>query len=138
MEKKEARKEGGINTASKVKYLVLATLTGIAIGMIFIVIWSIIANAKLIPDNTSSLVVTGITLLSGVVAGMVAARKIGKMGLVYGLLTGLTMSIVLCIIGLFVQNGEEERSLASKLPDMLILAAAGGLGGVIGVNRKKK
>ncbi len=83
--------------------------------------------------NTMILVVTGISILF---CGAAAARGVGRGGLLNGVVAGVLYTALLYAIGGII-TGSLGFNLAT-VTALLIGIICGGIGGVVGVNTKKK
>ena len=127
-----------MGTALKVgvKSLVSGVMIGYAITIIVFITYAILLTYTNLSEENISLVVTTTSIISVFIAGFDAARYQTKKGWLWGLLAGLIYGIILITIMIFMQGGIISFSRGFS---MLILSlAGGGLGGVIGINLKKK
>jgi len=68
-------------------------------------------------------------------AGLAAALTAGQRGLVIGALCGLLLFIIILLAGLFRSSGIDLGYTAVKCA---VLTVAGAVGGVLGVNRRRR
>ena len=68
-------------------------------------------------------------------AGLAAALTAGQRGLVTGALCGLLLFIIILLAGLFRSSGIDLGYTAVKCA---VLTVAGAVGGVLGVNRRRR
>ena len=89
-----------------------------------------------IPENTIIPVIIAICGISVVIGSIASSKKIKKQGLINGSLVGLIYIFVIYLLSSFVE-GDFGVNLTSIIM-MVVTVTFGALGGIIGVNLKRK
>ncbi len=117
---------------------VIALFKGILISyiitMIVFFIFAMLITYTDLSEKHISTVIRITTAIVCILSGLITAGSANKGGLVWGIISGLSYVIIMCIVGfLLIPN----YNLSSKILVSLMLAVAGGgLGGVVGINLK--
>jgi len=121
---------------SPVKGLVSGVLVGYAITCICFIAYSLLITYTSLGEEHTAMVVTLTTLFSVLVAGFDAARAAETRGWLWGIAAGLVYAVILLALGgLFIPGA----GISGKTISILAMSlAGGGLGGVIGINVKRK
>ena len=137
--KSEVKPSKGVVTEEKhrqVTSLISGVLIAYAITCIVFIGYAVLITYSSISEQNIPLVVTATSLISVVVAGFDAAKGAQNKGWLWGLLAGLVYVVILALIGLWVNKG---FAMDSRTLTLLVLSlAGGGLGGVLGINFKRK
>lgn len=121
---------------SGLKHLLTGVLIGYAITIIGFITYAILLTYTSLSENNIGLVVTVISVLSVLLAGFDAARAQTRRGWLWGLGAGLTYGLLL--IGVMNSLATADIDLARASSLLALCLAGGGLGGVVGINFKKK
>ncbi len=118
----------------QLKALIGGVCIGYSITVIIFILYAIILTYTNISDKGLDVIVILTTILSVIVAGYDSVKNSASKGLLWGVLAGLLYSIILVVIstlidGNLVLNGETIITIA-------VATASGGIGGVIGINKK--
>lgn len=114
-------------------------LFGIMYAAIWLSIGALILSALLrwgnmaegaLPGN--SLIVHGLAALAG---GFVAGKRSGQRGWYYGCLLGFIYGLLVLLVGFLANNSGVSGRTLTMLAETLL---AGGLGGMFGVNAKRR
>ena len=99
-----------------------------------ILIYNLFLTFTNMSGETITMAASFITTISAAIGGFYASRKIKEKGMFYGLLVGM-MYIVCVFLTVFLiqENFVFEVSMLYRI---LLMTAAGGIGGVLGVNFK--
>ena len=126
------RKEASIGWA--VRPLLWGFVGGIAACAVLLLIASALMAGGLLPPTWTVPLALGIAALSAFVGGFLTAKISGTKGWLFGTVSGLLLCLALTVVGLSL-GGENTVGLWLKA----ILTVGGGiLGGVLGVNAKKR
>ncbi len=108
---------------------------GIAFGItcIIFVICALILTYTDVNDSFIGIVSTICTAVSALCAGKIWASYVGQKGLIVGVIAGIVYGIILLVISVVSGGGPLSLGAGSCL---LIAAAGGGIGGILGVNAK--
>ena len=112
------------------------SLISLALSLVLILIFAFFIKYVAVPENAIkpiNQVIKGISLLVGT---FIALKKSSQMGLINGLLIGLTYT-VLAFVVFSILDGHFEFS-KTLVNDLLFGGIIGGIFGVIAVNFKKK
>ncbi|MDR1532645.1 MAG: TIGR04086 family membrane protein [Clostridiales bacterium] len=124
------------NEKSRVSALISGILIGYALTCIIIIGYAILITYSSLTGENLPLVVTVTCLASVIVAGFDAASGAESRGWLWGITAGFIYAVILAALGVWVNKG---FALDSRTITLLVLSVAGGgLGGVIGINFKKK
>lgn len=112
------------------------SLISLALSLVLILIFAFFIKYVAVPENAIkpiNQVIKGISLLVGI---FIALKKSSQMGLINGLLIGLTYTILAFVV-FSILDGHFEFS-KTLVNDLLFGGIIGGICGVIAVNFKKK
>ena len=107
-------------------------LFGAGACFLLLLIMSAVMGLRDIPQSAVSLIATLIFVFGGFVAGYVSAAFAREKGMLLGLCCGACLFVILSLASL---GGGFGMVALTKLAAVLLAAA---LGGIIGVNRRKK
>lgn len=118
----------------------VALLSGLGIGYaitcIIFIAYAIILTYTDTTEKNIPIVVTVTVVLSVLIAGYDAAKAVTKKGWLWGMLAGLLYAFIMFLIGMSVIR---NFGFSGKMLTLLVLSVAGGgLGGILGINLKKK
>lgn len=132
---KKCRKEKKNSSENKSLGTAILKGLGVAFGItcIVFVICALILTYTDMHDSFISIVSTICTAVSALFAGRIWASVIGKRGLIVGAVAGIVYGIILLVISVVSGGGPLSLGAGSCL---LIAAAGGGIGGILGVNAK--
>lgn len=120
---------------SRIHALASGVLTAYAITCIIMIGYAMLITYSTFTGERLPLVVTCTALVSVVIAGFDSAKGADSRGWMWGIIAGALYAVILVAIGIWV-NGLQ---IDSRTVTMVILSiAGGGLGGVIGINFKKR
>lgn len=122
----------------KISILHTAKSVGIAyvVSVVLLLVLSVFMSFRPIENKTVNFIITLITCLSVAVGGFSASRSVGKCGLINGALAGIIYTALLYLIG-GVANGGLAFNGATVFA-ICLGVICGGLGGIVGVNTKKR
>ena len=119
---------------NKVKCIFKSIIGCIIVTLLSIAVFSfILANTNL-NDNYIKPVLVGITFFSVSINSFVALKKLKSKGLIYGLIIGVTYSLILIFTSFFLNSGV-LFNMYSYI-QIMICIISGILGGILGVNIK--
>lgn len=117
------------------------TLKGVAIAyaitIIVFIAYAILLTYTQLTEKQIPMVVTITTIISVIVAGYDSAKSANSKGWLWGMTAGLIYAVILIIIGVITTKGNIKIEF-STVAMMIMAIAGGGLGGMIGINRKTK
>lgn len=121
---------------SRVAMTVLAgMLVGLATSLVMLLIFSIVMTVKDVPQGVVPTLTAVSVALGSFVGGFAGARLHRKSGLAFGAVIGVCMYLLLMIVGVIMQSGGLGASVLVKL---VVSLASGGIGGIIGVNARRR
>lgn len=135
-EKKLAKKSMENVNSSQIICMVKALAIAYAITCIVFITYAILLTYTSMTEQNVPLISLICTVVSAAVAGFDMAKSAKNKGLIWGLLAGIFYVIILFVI-IILSGGNFEFS-GGKITTFLISLAGGGIGGVMGVNMKKK
>jgi len=136
------RKEIATNTLvteenkSQMRQLVIGVLIGYAVTCIVFLSYAMLITYTQMSERNLPLVIAVTTLLSVMIAGFDAAKGAAQRGWLWGMAAGFTYIAILGIImtvmlpGFFVDG--------RTITVVLLSIGGGGLGGILGINVKKR
>lgn len=125
------------NTRSAYARVARPLLAGLCVGVITCTVLLLLAAALVgavdVPRQAVMPLAYGAAALAAFTAGLVTARLSGKKGLLMGAACGFLLYLLVLTAGFVRYTGVDIGLSALKLA---ILVVAGGVGGVLGVNRR--
>lgn len=119
-----------------IKAVLFSSVCGLLASVIFMcVLAAVMLSSGVIPSDILNYCSAAIAGIASLIAGITAARITKCNGLVTGALTGLCIFIVITITALTTDSGPVSALTLIKL---ILCVLGGGIGGVIGVNKKEK
>lgn len=135
---KPVRKRTTIRLPRKVPKLVVLIIAGVmmslaisVVAVIFLSVFFLVSESSFVERNLQYVIV-GITMTSIFIGSVYATFKVESKGLIVGLIIGLCYVSASILIGLYV--AQDNLSIWVLLNKYLAGIAAGGLGGLVGVN----
>ncbi len=120
---------------SKLITMLVSISIAFAITAIIFIGYAILITYSNVGEEHLTLVITATSIISIVVAGFDMAKSCENKGWLWGIISGLIYALILIIIGIFAANKTVFTSQTLML--ILLSAASGGVGGIIGINFKK-
>lgn len=117
------------------KSILLSGIVGIGISLILILIFSFVLSNNNLPESTPNILSSIALGVGGFISGIWIAKKHKKRGALLGLLVGVFIFLFILIGNLILFGFNFSNSIIIKLP-IAILSSM--IGGIIGVNSKKK
>jgi len=119
-----------------IKALVIGVLMGYAITCIVFLGYSMLITYTHMSERNLPMVVAVTTLLSVMVAGFDAAKGAESRGWLWGMGAGLVYILILSalMVGVLQDFAVDGRTLTA----IILAIAGGGMGGILGINLKKK
>ena len=122
-----------------VKRFMRPILVGAVVGAICCLVMLLIMAAVMAAVDVPKVAVTPLAIVVGAVgafiSGLVGARIAEEKGWLFGASCGLLLYIMVLIAGFALLKDVRGASLAAKLATMVI---CGAIGGIIGVNTRKR
>ena len=116
--------------------LLTGTLVAYAITCIFFIICALLLRYTPMTEENVPLIVTVSCVASVAFSGFDAARAAGNRGWLWGLVAGAIYALILMCIGAWAIQGYTIDLRGATI--IALCLAGGGLGGIFGVNFKKK
>lgn len=126
--------DGELDFKEVIKYAAISA--GIAIAVVFglIALFAILMTKVDLPSIALTVISIFLTAFAGFVGGYLSSRMYQRKGIVMGVVSGILICLVILFVALCAY-GDFQASVFSKLP---VVLAASTIGGVFGVNRKRK
>lgn len=105
-----------------------------AITFVVFVIYAVLLTYTDISEQYISLVALICAAVSSAAAGFISARKIESGGLISGVISGVIYAVILFAINILA--GAENAGVMSRITMLVCAACSGGIGGILGINRK--
>ena len=122
--------------SNQIKALVIGVLMGYAITCIMFLGYSMLITYTGMTERNLPMVVAITTLLSVMVAGFDAAKGAESRGWLWGMAAGLAYILILTalMMGVLQRFAVDTRTVTS----IVLALAGGGMGGILGINLKKR
>ncbi|MEE0914626.1 MAG: TIGR04086 family membrane protein [Ruminococcus sp.] len=118
------------------KAVLFGTVCGLLISVILTCVFTvIILTTGLLPADITNYVTVAILAVGTFLGGMITTKITKSAGLTAGLITGLSIFMLVTIIGLTKSNDSVTIITLIKLAATLI---SGGLGGIAGLRKKER
>ncbi len=125
-----------MSTLQKVfRPIVFGTGAGVAVCVLLLAVAAAILAAGAIPPATVTPVALAVLAIAAVVSGFVASRVSKERGLLYGAGAGLLLFLLTALTGIILL---QEFDGALSLLKAALTIGGGAVGGVLGVNAKKR
>ena len=125
------------NTRPLFSRLLRPLLVGLCVGVIsctlLLLLMALLVGSVDVPRQAVLPLAIAAGAIAAFLAGLVTARMAGKNGLLLGMACGLLMFLLILVAGFVRYTGVDAGVSAIKLAALLV---AGGVGGVLGVNRR--
>ena len=118
-----------------IRPLLIGVCVGVLCGTLLLLLAALALRSVDLPRGAVTPLATAAAGIGGLFGGLATALAAGRRGLVMGALCGLLLYVVLLLAGLSRGSGIDPGYAAIKLT---VLTVAGALGGVLGVNRKRR
>ena len=122
------------NTSNSVVRILKGSIISIITTLILLIIFSAMLTYTNINENTIPTVIIICTALSILIGSQIATSKIKKNGILNGALVGIIYIAFLYIISSCITKNFSLNNYSIIM--MLVSILIGGVGGIIGVNRK--
>lgn len=122
------------NNSNSLIRILKGSMIAIAVTIILLIIFAAILTYSNINENTMPTVIIVITAFSILIGSQIATTKIKRNGILNGALLG-----VIYITFLYILSGLVTKNFSLNNYSIIMIATSiliGGLGGIIGVNRK--
>jgi putative membrane protein (TIGR04086 family) len=125
-----------VKQRTQIKSLVIGVLMAYAITCIVFLGYSMLITYTNMTERNLPMVVAITTLLSVMVAGFDAARGAENRGWLWGMAAGLIYILILTglMMGVLQRFAVDTRTVSS----IVLALAGGGMGGILGINLKRK
>lgn len=133
-DKSVKRETNYVTEKNQLKALVGGVCIGYSITVIVFIVYAMILTYTNISDKGMDIVVILTTIISVIIAGFDSTKNANSKGLLWGVLAGLLYSSILVIISSLL-DGSFTFS-PDTIVTILVAMASGGIGGVIGINKK--
>ena len=115
--------------------VLVGVVGALLVSLLLLSMFSIVMTIRDLP-SVVILLLACVSIAGGAfVGGMVAARLIRNRGLLTGAVTGLTFFLILYLTGLIMHQAGMDVWLLVKVAVAML---AGGIGGITGVNMRKR
>lgn len=122
------------NNSNSVIRILKGSIIAMAVTIILLIIFAALLTYTNINENTMPTVIIIITALSILIGSQIATLKIKKNGIINGALVGL-----IYVAFLYILSGVITKNFSLNNYSIIMIATSllvGGVGGIIGVNRK--
>ncbi|MBO4898226.1 MAG: TIGR04086 family membrane protein [Clostridia bacterium] len=131
MKKVENIRRGGVITVALVSVIKAMAFTAAALLLLTVFI-----AYKGMPESAAMVCIKAATFLCVFTAGLFTSRKMGKSGWLSGLVSGVIYVLAMALISFFILGSFRPDANTFKM--LIISVLAGVLGGITGVNIKRK
>lgn len=115
--------------------IIYGVLSGVAACLLLLIFMSIVMELQDIPETAVTLMATLTFVFGGITAGLISSGMSREKGLLMGMVCGICLFAILSLASLMVYGGDFGIAALTKLVAVLL---AGSIGGVVGVNKRKK
>lgn len=133
---KKIKRKSEEQTNSRLLDMLKGMAIAYAITCIVFIAYGILLTYTGVSEENIPIVAMICTAISSAVAGFDWAKCAESRGILWGILAGLIYGIILFLAEAFAGNG--FRMSTSKIIMLLVAMAGGGVGGIFGINMKKK
>ncbi|HIZ55550.1 MAG TPA: TIGR04086 family membrane protein [Firmicutes bacterium] len=123
------------DTPRYMKPILAGMIVGIVITAVFLMLSALVMTSRDIPVSATSVMALGSGLAGALCGGYVSARLTGEKGLFFGALCGGILCVILLISSTVLMKGLPGTRFAVNA---VALVVAGAIGGILGVNQKKR
>ncbi len=124
------------NEYMQIKSLLVGVFIAYAITIIGFISYAIALTYGNSTGDNMNIIITVITVLSVLVAGFDTAKNAKSKGLLWGMFAGATYSLIMVLLGIVLVD---NYSLDLQTVILISLSfLTGGVGGILGINIKKK
>lgn len=124
------------NSSNNMLNVVKGTVVSIFVTLILLFVFSVILTYTDVQESTIPIVTIAITAISIFIGSSISTIKINKNGIVNGGIIGFIYVALLYIISSIVQTGFHLNAYSIVM--MVAAILAGMIGGIVGVNIKRK
>lgn len=126
----------GNNFIEAMKAILLGSVVGAVVCAVFLVLFAFLFVAvKSVPQSMVQIIAIICAAIGAAVAGYASIRIYKSKGLLYGAAAGLLLFVVLTVIAFIVSRDKFTYITFIRL---LVMLFSGALGGVLGVNQKRR
>lgn len=120
----------------KIKSILLGAAAGAVVCTVFLFLFAFFFSVvKTVPQFMIQGIAVFCAVLGAFVAGYTAVRMYRSKGLMYGALSGFLLFLVITIVAFIASR---DKFTYMTIIRMLLMVTLGAVGGVIGVNRKRR
>lgn len=119
---------------NQLKALFGGVCIGYSITVIIFILYAILLTYTNISDKNMDIVVVIATIISVAIAGYDSTKQSESKGLFWGILAGIIYFTILALISVLIYGNFSFNS--DKIVTLLVSMASGGMGGVVGINKK--
>ena len=125
-----------LSQGKQIKALIIGVLMGYAITCIIFLAYSMLITYTHMTEQNLPMVVAVTTLLSVMIAGFDTAKGAESKGWLWGMAAGLVYILILTILMMSVLQrfAVDTRTVTS----VVLALAGGGMGGILGINLKRR
>lgn len=124
-------------TAEWLSPVLRGSLLGLAAILLFFILSALLLSFGILPLGVAPAVASVSMAIGSFLSGWVAAKKLGKNGLIIGLICGVALFLLFTIIGLAAFGQTPQLSTLIRLIIFIVSAAIGGILGVGNSNKRR-
>lgn len=134
---KEVCEKDITDKANPILIVLKGAIIGFAVTAVIFTVYALMLTYTSMTGENMSLVVTLSIIFSAFISGFISSKKMTEKGWLWGITSGLIYGVLVIIAG--VLTIEENLEIGADMVTMLVMClGAGGLGGMIGINMRKK
>lgn len=134
MARRKKQKNDRSGMYANIRRILISVLAAVAVMLVLAVLFALAMSFVTVPAMALNAVSIVLLALTGFISGYFASKAIRKNGLQIGLICGGILSFLLFVLSTSLSNDFGWLCLSK----MLVLIVAGAIGGVLGVNGKRK
>lgn len=115
--------------------MIFGSIAGFAVILILLVIISLILSTGIVSIESSSLLASVSVAIGSFIAGLTAAKKSGKNGLLNGFFAGFILFLMFTSVSLMAFK---NTPTAATLIRLILFVIGGSIGGIMGVGSSDK
>ncbi len=133
---KSENKNNSSEKGSPFLYILKGTSIAYAITLLVFIVYAFILTYTDANEENLGTVIMITVVISVIVSGFDTARGVKNRGMVWGLIAGITYSLIMILVGFCIVPDYEFS--ANSLINLILGLVGGGFGGIIGINTKSR
>lgn len=115
--------------------VIIGLFAGVAVSIVLLLIFAAVMSFTNIPQTFIPIMSVLAAAIGSFIGGIISASFFQKSGMLTGALCGAALSVIVLLSGVFVLN---EGIGAVAFTKLIIFICSAAIGGIIGVNRRRR